>query len=128
MRVRPLLLVVAAVVLGAVPTASAAPALPNSIAGIGDSITRAMDVCCWYGDHPPQSWSTGGGLFDGIRSHYERIRALEPTIYAHNYDDARTGARMREAPAQAQTAVSQSAQYVTPRWARTTSARARGRR
>ena len=71
---------------------SPAPALPDSIAGIGDSITRATDVCCWYGDHPPQSWSTGGGALDGIQSHYERIRALNPAVSGRNYNDARAGA------------------------------------
>lgn len=98
--------------LAAAPAASAA-ALPSSIAGLGDSITRATDVCCWYGDHPAQSWATGGGAFDGIRSHYERIRALNPSIYGRNYNDARAGARMRDAQGQAQTAVAQGAGYVT---------------
>ena len=32
--------------------ARAAPQPPGSMAAIGDSITRAADVCCWYGDHP----------------------------------------------------------------------------
>ena len=77
MSVRKLLLVgIVAAVVAAAPTVSAAadppgsPNLPNSIAGIGDSITRATDVCCWYGDHPDQSWSTGAGTWDGIASHY----------------------------------------------------------
>jgi lysophospholipase L1-like esterase len=104
-------LVVGAAVL--VPTASAAPPLPTSIVSIGDSITRATDVCCWYGDHPAQSWSTGGGAFDGISSHYERIRAGQPGIGGHNYNDARAGAKMRDALGQAQTAVGQGARYVT---------------
>ena len=104
---------VAAALLAAAPVASAAPPLPSSIAGIGDSITRATDVCCWYGDHPAQSWATGGGPFDGIRSHYERIRAQNPGIQGRNYNDARAGARMRDAQGQAQTAVGQGAQYVT---------------
>jgi lysophospholipase L1-like esterase len=95
------------------PAASPAPALPDSIAGIGDSITRATDVCCWYGDHPANSWSTGGGAFDGVQSHYERIRALNPAVSGRNYNDARAGARMRDAAAQAQTAVAQQARYVT---------------
>jgi lysophospholipase L1-like esterase len=83
------------------------------MAAIGDSITRATDVCCWYGDHPAQSWSTGGGSFDGIRSHYERIRAVQPAISGRNYNDARAGAKMRDAPGQAQVAVGQGARYVT---------------
>lgn len=114
MRIRRLLLLgsVVAVLTGA-QAASASPPLPTSIAGIGDSITRATDVCCWYGDHPAQSWSTGGGLFDGVRSHYERILVLKPSVYGRNYNDARAGAKMRDAPAQAQAAVSQGARYVT---------------
>jgi lysophospholipase L1-like esterase len=104
-------LVVGAAVL--VPTASATPPLPTSIASIGDSITRATDVCCWYGDHPAQSWSTGGGSFDGISSHYERIRARQPGISGHNHNDARAGAKMRDGVGQAQTAVGQGASYVT---------------
>jgi lysophospholipase L1-like esterase len=100
-------------VLAAAPGASAAPPLPGSIAGIGDSITRATDVCCWYGDHPAQSWSTGGGLFDGIRSHYERLVSLNPGIYGRNYNDSRAGAKMRDAQGQAQSAVAQRAAYVT---------------
>ena len=51
------------VVAGAQP-ASAAP-LPKSMAALGDSITQATNVCCWYGNHPAQSWSTGDGRFDG---------------------------------------------------------------
>jgi lysophospholipase L1-like esterase len=95
------------------PAASAVPPLPTRMAAIGDSITRATDVCCWYGDHPAQSWSTGGGSFDGIRSHYERIRALQPAISGRNHNDSRAGAKMRDAPGQAQLAVGQGARYVT---------------
>lgn len=114
MRIRTLFAIhVVAAFLVVVPLAAPAPPLPASIAGIGDSITRATDVCCWYGDHPAQSWSTGGGAFDGIRSHYERLRALNPAISGRNYNDARAGARMRDAVGQAQTAVAQQARYVT---------------
>jgi lysophospholipase L1-like esterase len=113
MRLRTLLFVVSVAVLIAPAGAWAAPPLPNSIAAIGDSMTRAADVCCWYGDHPAQSWSTGDGVFDGITSHYERILALKPSIYGHNYNDAKSGAKMRDALGQAQTAVSQRARYVT---------------
>jgi lysophospholipase L1-like esterase len=114
MRFRTLVAAAAAALSLAVPSlATATPPLPSSIAGIGDSITRAADVCCWYGDHPAQSWSTGGGAFDGISSHYERILALKPSIYGHNYNDAKSGAKMRDAAGQAQAAVSQGARYVT---------------
>lgn len=95
------------------PDAAGATPLPKSIASIGDSITRATDVCCWYGDHPSRSWSTGGRPSDGIRSHYERLLARQPAIAGRNYNDARAGARMSDAPAQASRAVSQQAGYVT---------------
>ena len=91
----------------------AAPPLPSSMAAIGDSITRAYDVCCSYGDHPGQSWSTGSTGYDGITSHYERIRQLNPAITGHAYNDAVSGAKMAAAPTQAGQAVSQGARYVT---------------
>jgi GDSL-like lipase/acylhydrolase family protein len=91
----------------------AAPPLPASMAAIGDSITRAYDVCCYYGDHPGQSWSTGSTSYDGIASHYERIRQLNPAVTGYGYNDAVTGAKMAQAPTQAGQAVSQGARYVT---------------
>lgn len=95
------------------PHASATTPLPNSIAGLGDSITRAADVCCWYGDHPAQSWSTGYASYDGISSHYERLAAIHPTIIGHEYNDAVSGAKARDLATQASGAVAQQAQYVT---------------
>ena len=91
----------------------AAPPRPSSMAAIGDSITRAYDVCCSYGDHPGQSWSTGSTSYDGIASHYERIRQLNPAITGRGYNDAVSGAKMAAAPTQAAKAVSQGARYVT---------------
>jgi lysophospholipase L1-like esterase len=104
-------LTVMAVVAGpGVGTAAAAP-LPGSMAALGDSITQAVDVCCWYGNHPANSWSTGGASWDGVSSHYERIRATNPSVVAYN--DAVSGARMSDAPGQASRAASQGARYVT---------------
>jgi len=94
-----------------VGTAAAAPPLPGSVAALGDSITQAFDACCWYGDRPANSWSTGGASGDGVSSHFERIRAGNPSVVAYN--DAVSGARMSDAPTQAARAVSQGAQYVT---------------
>jgi hypothetical protein len=91
----------------------AAPSLPDSMAAIGDSMTRAADVCCWYGDHPGQSWSTGYTSYDGIASHYERIKAVRPAITGHAYNDAVSGANMADAPGQASQAAGQHPQYVT---------------
>jgi lysophospholipase L1-like esterase len=96
-----------------VQPAWAAPPLPSSMAAIGDSITRAYDVCCSYGDHPGQSWSTGSTSYDGITSHYERIRQLNPAITGRGHNDAVSGAKMAAAPTQAAKAVSQGTRYVT---------------
>jgi lysophospholipase L1-like esterase len=112
--VRILVLALAVVSAGLVAQpAWAAPPLPASMAAIGDSITRAYDVCCSYGDHPGQSWSTGSTSYDGIASHYERIKQLNSAITGHGYNDAVTGAKMAAAPTQAGQAVSQGARYVT---------------
>jgi lysophospholipase L1-like esterase len=94
-------------------SAAAAPALPAGMAALGDSITRAYDVCCSYGDHPGQSWSTGGAWYDGISSHYERIKRHNSAITGHAYDDAVTGAKVSAAEAQARAAAAQHAAYVT---------------
>lgn len=93
--------------------AAASPALPTSMAALGDSITRAYDVCCSYRDHPGQSWSTGGTWYDGISSHYERIKRRNSAIAGHAYNDAVTGARMSTAADQASAAAAQHAAYVT---------------
>jgi lysophospholipase L1-like esterase len=104
-------LAIVSVVAGpGVGTAAAAP-LPSSVAALGDSITQAVDVCCWYGNHPADSWSTGGASWDGVSSHYERIRAASPAVVAYN--DAVSGARMSDAPRQASKAISRGAGYVT---------------
>jgi lysophospholipase L1-like esterase len=97
-------------------TAAAAaerPPLPDSIAAIGDSITRAVDAGWFYGSWPAHSWSTGYASGDGIASHYERIRARNPAIRGRLYNNAVSGARMEHAPAQARRAVAQGAEYVT---------------
>jgi lysophospholipase L1-like esterase len=93
--------------------ASTSPPLPRSMAAIGDSMTQAADACCWYGDHPANSWSTGSAGWDGVSSHYERIRARTSAISGHAYNDSVSGARMSAAPTQASRAVAQGAQYVT---------------
>ena len=101
---------------GNAPAAAApapAPPLPDSIAAIGDSITQAVDVCCFYGNWPGHSWSTGNVPLDGIASHYERIRAQNPAIRGHRWNNAVSGARMADAPGQARRTVGQGARYVT---------------
>jgi lysophospholipase L1-like esterase len=99
--------------LGVGAAAASTPPLPRSMAAIGDSMTQAADACCWYGDHPANSWSTGSASWDGVSSHYERLRARTSAISGHAYNDSVSGARMSAAPTQASRAVAQGAQYVT---------------
>ena len=91
--------------------AAAATAPPNSIASLGDSITRGFDACGWYVDCPARSFSTGN--YSAVNSQYLRILAKNPAISGHSYNDAKTGAKASDVPGQASTAVGQGAQYVT---------------
>ena len=109
---RALLLSIFVGLLVLAPTAAATPPLPTSMAAIGDSITRATDVCCWYGDHPGKSWSAGNDG-DSILSHYERILAANPNIAGNEHNDSVSGAKMADADGQAASAVSQQVEYVT---------------
>ncbi len=90
---------------------TSAEPVPASMASLGDSITRAFNACGWYVDCAGRSWSTGGSS-DGVSSHFERLRALDPTMTAA-YNDARTGATVGDLAGQAQTAAGQHAGYVT---------------
>jgi lysophospholipase L1-like esterase len=110
---RPRLLVVlaaAAVTLGlfAAP-ASAAPPVPDRMAALGDSITRAFNACGFYVDCPSRSWATGST--SAINSHYRRLHAKESSLTAFN--DAASGAKISALAGQANSAVSQEADYVT---------------
>ena len=91
-------LLLATLVPSAAASAQEAPPLPDSIAAVGDSITQAVDVCCFYGNWPRHSWSTGYASSDGIASHYERILARNPAIRGRRYNNAVSGARMADAP------------------------------
>lgn len=102
---------VAAVVLAATPAAADAGPPPNSMASMGDSITRGFNACGWYVDCTSRSFSTGG--YSTVNSHYLRIKAVNPAIYGHNYNDARSGAKSADMYGQAGTAASQGVQYVT---------------
>ena len=93
-------------------TASAAPTSPTSIAALGDSITRAFDTCAVpYTDCAANSWSTGTN--PAVNSWYARQLALNPAVRGHNYNDAKTGAKMADLTGQATTAVAQQVDEVT---------------
>ena len=91
-------------------------AYPNSIAGLGDSITRAALSDNSIGGlnygQPEHSWSTGNSSTDGVNSHYERIRAANPAIGNNTFNLAESGANMADLPGQANAAVSSGAQYI----------------
>ncbi len=115
-RVRRLAVVLAIAIGVVVPIgtpgpASAAGGLPDSMAGLGDSITRGFNACGFFLDCTSRSWSTGS--YSYVNSHYRRILASNPTIYGHNHNDALDGARAGDLARQAQNAVSQRVEYVT---------------
>jgi lysophospholipase L1-like esterase len=108
---------IVAILAGLVPLSAAGstPALPNSMASTGDSITRAFDMSFWpwcvLSDCPGYSWSTGTS--SSVNSHYRRILARNPAISGHVYNDAKTGANMSALDGQLLTAAGQGVQYVT---------------
>jgi len=117
--VKTMFAVVVAALAIAVPAALAGTAAvtgyPNSMASLGDSITRAYDTCSTaYTDCPANSWSTGTN--SAVNSLYSRILAVNTAISGHNYNDAKTGAKMVDltgTTGQAALAVSQQVEYVT---------------
>ncbi|MFJ4519976.1 SGNH/GDSL hydrolase family protein [Streptomyces sp. NPDC088810] len=128
-RVRAGLAVVAAVVLGAAGCAGGdghAPApkgtkaraarppvwdrSPDSIAAVGDSITRGFDACTVLSDCPEVSWATGGDA----RVDSLAVRLLGVTRAAeHSWNYAVTGARMADLPEQMEQAAAHSPELVT---------------
>ncbi|HEY3260813.1 MAG TPA: SGNH/GDSL hydrolase family protein [Pseudonocardiaceae bacterium] len=94
----------------AAPGASAYTGPPNSIASMGDSITRGFNACGWYVDCTSRSWSTGDDSY--VNSHRLRIRAINPN-FAAQYNDARSGSKAADMAGQANSVVNQRVQYVT---------------
>lgn len=87
--------------------------LPDGIAVLGDSIGRAVNVRGdGFGELPVHSFATGSDPADGVESHFERLRALDPDLDIVPFNDARSGARMNELLQQAQSAARQKPQYV----------------
>lgn len=84
---------------------------PNSMASLGDSITRGFNACGFYVECTSRSWSTGSS--GAVQSHYLRIRAVNPAISGHNFNDARSGAQADDLARQAGVAVGQGVDYVT---------------
>ncbi|MFF5209039.1 SGNH/GDSL hydrolase family protein [Streptosporangium sp. NPDC000396] len=108
---RRMLALFAAVTLAFVPATAVADtsSVPDSMASMGDSITRGFNACGFYVDCPSRSWSTGSN--STVNSHFLRFRAANPSLVAYN--DARSGAKVADMAGQAQQAVSQGVDYVT---------------
>jgi lysophospholipase L1-like esterase len=94
-----------------VPVSATATPVPDSMASLGDSITRGFNACGWYVDCVSRSWSTGG--YGPVNSHYLRIVAANPSMSGNAHNDARSGAKVSDLNRQAQLAVSQNVEYVT---------------
>ena len=92
-------------------TVSTTVAIPNSMAVLGDSISRAYNACPTFGECPASVWSTGTDI--GVDSHYTRLLALNPSIAGNAHNDAVSGATMVNLNGQAVNAVSQNVDYVT---------------
>ena len=105
------IMVVLIALLSLVPVHAASP-LPNSMAALGDSITRAFNTgSIPFTDAPANSWSTGSNT--AVNSLYNRILAQNPTIRNNNFNQAVSGARVRDLPSQVQAAVTRHPDFVT---------------
>jgi len=90
--------------------ATSAP-VPNSMAALGDSITRAFGACGEVEDCPKDSWSTGSDA--AVKSQYKRIAKINPAIRGHAFNVAVSGAQVADLQGQAATAVADNVDYVT---------------
>ncbi|WP_327236781.1 GDSL-type esterase/lipase family protein [Streptomyces sp. NBC_01317] len=70
---------------------------PDSVAAVGDSITRGFDACAVLTDCPEASWATGT---DGeVRSLAQRLLGA-PGASGRSWNEAETGAKVSDLPAQ----------------------------
>jgi lysophospholipase L1-like esterase len=90
-------------------------AYPNSMAAIGDSITRAMNTEITFGDKPKHSWSTGDDPSDEVISHYEMILNENPKIKDNNHNYAVSGSKVNDIYNQAQEVINMDPkpEYIT---------------
>ncbi|MEG3626521.1 SGNH/GDSL hydrolase family protein [Streptomyces poriticola] len=129
-RVRAVLAVVGAVVLGAAgcdavggdspapsgsavkPSPSPTPVWdtsPESIAAVGDSITRGFDACTVLSDCPEVSWATGSSPeVDSVA-----VRLLGADAAERSWNHAVSGARMADLAAQLTQAAARKPELVT---------------
>ncbi|MFE2581033.1 SGNH/GDSL hydrolase family protein [Streptomyces sp. NPDC059378] len=83
---------------------------PESVAAVGDSITRGFDACAVLSDCPEVSWATGSSA----RVDSLAVRLLGAAGAAErSWNYAVTGSRMADLPAQVERAAARRPQLVT---------------
>ncbi len=92
------------------PASYAAPAIPSSMAALGDSITVAYNTGAWFAPAPANSWSTGTNAT--VNSMYLRFLAQNPAISGNNVNLAVPGKKMVDLNGQA-SQVGTATEYVT---------------
>ncbi|RFU85856.1 SGNH/GDSL hydrolase family protein [Streptomyces triticagri] len=83
---------------------------PDSLAAVGDSITRGFDACGVLTDCPEVSWATGTD--EGVRSLAVRLFG-EKRAEDRSWNFARSGAAMNDLPDQMRKAAAKSPDLVT---------------
>ncbi|WP_326744321.1 SGNH/GDSL hydrolase family protein [Streptomyces sp. NBC_00121] len=95
------------------PSAARAPVWdrsPESVAAVGDSITRGFDACSVLTDCPEVSWATGTD--SDVRSLAVRLLGTSRAA-GHSWNHAETGARIAQLPEQMALAAEQRPDLVT---------------
>lgn len=111
-----LVAIICAVLLGGIfsglAQAADPPALPASIAAVGDSITQAASSGGSLGtDYPQNSWATGTN--STVNSHYLRLLALNPAISGQSFNRSVSGAKVVDLNGQMQQVAGLHPDYVT---------------
>ncbi|GGW38928.1 lipoprotein [Streptomyces lucensis JCM 4490] len=83
---------------------------PDSIAAVGDSITRGFDACAVLSDCPEVSWATGSDA--GVDSLAVRLLGAAGAA-RHSWNHAVTGARVADLPDQMARAAAHDPELVT---------------
>ncbi|GGN56647.1 lipoprotein [Streptomyces albiflavescens] len=83
---------------------------PQSVAAVGDSITRGFDACAVLSDCPEASWATGSDV--KVRSLAVRLLGTAGAA-EHSWNYAVTGARMADLPGQMAQAATRKPELVT---------------
>lgn len=98
--------------LAAAPASASTPALPASMAAVGDSITQAASSGGSLGaDYPANSWSTGTN--GTVNSHYLRLQALYPAITGNAWNHSVSGAKVADLAGQMTAAAAHQPAYLT---------------